>query len=153
MSMLLAPATAVNEPPANRPLTSLSSTTAIVAVAVFVFLTAVMALSESMIAPLAAIVTTALRALLAELSRLVLIPLALLLVLAMAQSSMPGHRSAQVLLDHHDDRAPHGLTATPTLIPTAPSPGCGADQRSQAARPSRSLKQQPSDGPPRRPGE
>jgi hypothetical protein len=71
----------------------------------------------------------------------------------LAQCLMPGHRSAQVLLDHHDDRAPRGLAATPTLIPTAPSPRCGSDQRSRAGRPSGRSRQQPSDGSTRRPGE
>ncbi|MDQ2884236.1 MAG: hypothetical protein M3Y48_24615 [Actinomycetota bacterium] len=85
MSMLLTLATAVNDPPADRPSTSSSSTAVIVVIAVFALLIAATVLSAT-IEPLAFIVATAFCALVSVLRGLVIILLALLLVLAMALS-------------------------------------------------------------------
>jgi hypothetical protein len=91
MYILRALATAVNDPSADRPPTSLSSTTLMVVVAaVLAFLLVASALSGT-IESLAVIAITAFRALLAELRGLIIILLALLLVLAavLAGSGQP----------------------------------------------------------------
>jgi membrane protein implicated in regulation of membrane protease activity len=108
MYMLLALATAVYDPAADRPPTSLISTTLMVVVAAILALLIVATALSGVIASLAVIAATAFRALFAELCGLIIILLALLLVLALMLSGRD-----------HTSRPPHVHLTAGELIGSA----------------------------------